>query len=305
MTNVLVTGGAGFIGSNLVDSLLENGFEVKVLDNLSSGKIENLPENIGLIKGDIRDIGTVKNALKDVEIVYHLAAQASVSVSMKEPILDASVNAIGTLNLLDQSFKAEIDNFVFSSTGGAIYGEPNNIPPNEASSEEPISVYGVSKLAAEKYVKFYEKLGLNCSILRFANVYGPRQDPYGEAGVISIFLNNIKNDKPIHVFGDGSSSRDYVFVKDITKVAIEILKKPSPQPLNIGSNKEILLNDLIKNIKSTVNKNFEVLYIDERKGDVKNIYLDCSKLRDHLGWIPHTPLSDGLKEVWSWMNSRG
>ena len=304
MTKALVTGGAGFIGSNLVDSLLENNFEVRVLDNLSSGKVKNLPENIELIKGDIRNEEIVKNALKGIDVVYHLAAQASVSVSMKEPILDASVNTVGTLNILNQAFNSEIDHFVFSSTGGAIYGEPEHIPPNENSPEEPISIYGVSKLAAEKYVKFYEKLGLNCSILRFANVYGPRQDPFGEAGVISIFLNNILNNKPIYVFGNGTSSRDYVFVKDITKVAIEILKKPTPKPLNIGSGNEIILNDLIKTIKSTIKKDFKVIYTDERDGDVKNIYLDCSKLQSHLGWIPATSLSDGLAQVWNWMKSR-
>ncbi len=303
MTKVLVTGGAGFIGSNLVDSLLEKGFEVSVLDNLSSGKISNLPPGIDIIKGDIRNEEVVKNSLKDVQVLYHLAAQASVAVSMKEPILDATVNTIGTLNLLKYAFDSEIDHFIFSSTGGAIYGEPDNIPPNEASSEDPMSIYGVSKLASEKYIKFYEKIGLKCSILRFANVYGPRQDPHGEAGVISIFLNNIKNNKPLYVFGDGTSSRDYVFVKDVAKVAIEVLQNPTPEPLNVGSGKETILNDLIKKIEKIVGKKFDVIYTDERKGDVKNIYLDCSQLKRKFGWIPSTSLEDGLMAVWKWINS--
>lgn len=302
MTKVLVTGGAGFIGSNLVDMLIENDFEVSVLDNLSSGKMENLPEKVKLIKGDIRDSETVKQAMKDVDIVYHLAAQASVAVSMKEPLLDGTINTIGTLNLLDHALKAEIDHFIFFSTGGAIYGEPDQIPPNENSSEEPVSVYGASKLAAEKYIAFYEKLGLKCSILRFANVYGPRQDPNGEAGVISIFMNNIRQNKPIYVFGDGSSSRDYVFVKDVAKVAIDILNKPSPTPINVGSGQETGMNELIKAIQSIVGRKFETIYTDERKGDVKNIYLDCTKLQNHLGWIPSTPLEAGLSVVWQWMN---
>ncbi len=303
MTKVLVTGGAGFIGSNLVDSLVEKEFEVSVLDNLSSGKMSNVPEKVRLIKGDIRDVETVKQALKGVEIVYHLAAQASVAVSMKEPLLDGTINTIGTLNLLDQASQSEIDHFIFSSTGGAIYGEPKHIPPNEDSPEEPVSIYGVSKLASEKYINFYEKIGLKCSILRFANVYGPRQDPNGEAGVISIFMNNIKQNKPIYVFGDGLSSRDYVFVKDIARVAIDILNKPSPYPINVGSGKETIMNDLIEAIKITVGKKFEVVYTEERKGDVKKIYLDCSKLHKHLGWIPSTSLEEGLAEVWKWMNS--
>ena len=303
MTNVLVTGGAGFIGSNLVDMLLEKGFNVSVLDNFSSGKKENVPPRINLIKGDICDKDIVKKALKDVQVVYHFAAQASVSVSMKEPLLDANVNTIGTLNLLNQAFTSEIDQFIFSSTGGAIYGEPAKIPPSETSPEEPVSIYGVSKLAAEKYIKFYEKVGLNCSILRFANVYGPRQDPNGEAGVISIFLNNIKSNKPVYVFGDGTSSRDYVYVKDVARTAIEILKKPSPDPINIGSGKETIMNDLILSIENIVGKNIEVIYTDERKGDVKNIYLDCTRLKKHLNWIPSTSLENGLTEVWKWINT--
>lgn len=302
MTKVLVTGGAGFIGSNLVDSLLEQDFEISVLDNFSSGKLSNLPLDVDIIKGDIRDEEVVKKSLKDVQILYHLAAQASVAVSMKEPILDATINTIGTLNLLKHAFDSEIDHFIFSSTGGAIYGEPIKIPPNEASPEEPVSIYGVSKLASEKYMKFYEKMGLKCSILRFANVYGPRQDPHGEAGVISIFLNNVKNNKPLYVFGDGTSSRDYVFVKDIAKVAIDVLQSPASDPINVGSGKETVMNDLIETIEKVVHKKFDVIYTDERKGDVKKIYLDCSKLNEKLGWIPSTPLEEGLMAVWKWIN---
>ena len=303
MTKILVTGGAGFIGSNLVDLLLENEFEVTVIDNLSTGKVQNLPPKVNLIKGDIRDLNTVKNSIKGVETVFHFAAQASVAVSMKEPLLDASVNTLGTLNLLNESQKSEVDHFIFSSTGGAIYGEPQLIPPSETSAEEPISIYGTSKLAAEKYIKFYEKLGLNCSILRFANVYGPRQDPNGEAGVISIFLNAIKKAKPVNVFGDGSSSRDYVFVKDIASVALKIMNNPHPEPLNVGSGKETTMNELIQSIEKVVKKKIQVNYGDERKGDVKNIYLNCSKLKQHLGFLPETSLEEGLGEVWKWINT--
>lgn len=301
MTKVLVTGGAGFIGSNLVDMLLENDFEVSVLDNLSSGKITNLPKDIQFINGDICNKETVHNALNDIEVVFHLAAQASVAVSMKEPLLDTEVNTKGTVTLLDEAIRSEVDQFVFSSTGGAIYGEPESIPPNELSPEEPISVYGTSKLAAEKYISLYQKLGLSSSILRFANVYGPRQDPHGEAGVVSIFMNNIKQGKPIYVFGDGSSSRDYVFVKDVAKVAIEMISKPHAKPLNVGSGKETVLNVLIKTMETIVGKKIEVVYTDKRAGDVDNIFLDCSLLNKHLGWIPSTSLQEGLSEVWNWI----
>lgn len=301
MTKVLVTGGAGFIGSNLVDMLLENDYEISVLDNLSSGKMTNLPKGFDIVRGDICNKETVKKVLKDIEVVFHLAAQSSVAVSMKEPLLDTEVNTKGTVTLLDGARNAEVDQFIFSSTGGAIYGEPDKIPPNELSLEEPISVYGTSKLAAEKYISLYEKLGLSCSILRFANVYGPRQDPHGEAGVVSIFMNNIKNGKPIYVFGDGSSSRDYVFVKDVAKTAIEMISKPHPKPINIGSGKETVLNDLIKTMETIVEKKIEVVYTEKRAGDVDNIYLDCSLLKNHLGWIPSTTLEQGLTEVWNWI----
>ena len=302
MTEVLVTGGAGFIGSNLVDLLLKEGYTVNVIDDLSTGKKENLSSKVNFIRGDIRNEQDIKRALNDVEIVFHLAAQASVAVSMKNPLLDVNVNTVGTLNLLETAFKREVDQLVFASTGGAIYGEPNEIPVAESHPEQPISVYGTSKLAAEKYIQLYQRLGLKSSILRLANVYGPRQDPFGEAGVISIFLNNVKAKQPLHVFGDGSSSRDYIYVQDVARAMIAITKKPNDKPLNLGSGKETVLNDLIKEIKSVVNLPVEVVYGPERHGDVYRIYLDSSKLENHLNWKSETSLNEGLKNVWNWIN---
>lgn len=303
MTKVLVTGGAGFIGSNLVDLLLEEGYSVNVLDNLATGKLSNVSKQATFMKGDIRDKKIVKQALNSIEIIYHFAAQASVSVSMKDPLFDSEVNTLGTLTLLEQAKNSEVDLFVFASTGGAIYGEPNTLPVNENHSERPISVYGTSKLAAEEYVQLYQKLGLKSSILRFANVYGPRQDPFGEAGVISIFLNSIKKNQPLHVFGDGSSSRDYVFVKDVARATLDISKKPfSHHPLNLGSGKETLMKDLIEEIKNVVSRPIDVVYGPERAGDVHRIYLDSSNLENHLNWKTKTSLDDGLSKVWQWLN---
>jgi len=302
MTVALVTGGAGFIGSNLVDLLVEEDYSVHVLDNLMTGKEKNVPTEVKFIKGDIRNPDDVQKAIKDVEIIFHFAAQASVSVSMKDPLLDANVNTVGTLNLLKQAKESEVDQFVFSSTGGAIYGEPMNLPVSESHPEQPISVYGTSKLSAEKYILLYQKLGLKSSILRFANVYGPRQDPFGEAGVISIFLNKIKANKPLQVFGDGSSSRDYVFVKDVARATIDISKRPYEKPLNLGSGKETLLNELIEEIKRVVARSVDVNYGPERAGDVDRIYLDSSSLENHLNWKAETSLNEGLKEVWKWLN---
>jgi len=304
LTKVLVTGGAGFIGSNLVDLLLQQDYEVRVIDNLSTGKIKNVPKGVEFIKGDITDENIIKTSLKDIEIVYHFAAQASVVISMKNPILDAEVNTLATLKLLKESLNSNVDHFLFASTGGAIYGDSTNLPFSESQNEDPISVYGTSKLAAEKYIQFYEKQGLKSSILRFANVYGPRQDPLGEAGVISIFLGNILNNKPLIVYGDGTSSRDYIFVKDVAKVAENISKKPTSKPINVGTGKEITINELIGTIRSVTKREFEVIYGDERIGDVKNSYLECSNLKKHIGYIPSTTLTEGLEEVWKWMKSK-
>lgn len=303
MTVALVTGGAGFIGSNLVDLLLEEGFEVKVIDDLSSGKTKNVPKGVEFIKGSITNPEDVKFALKNVDTVFHFAAQASVSVSMKKPILDARVNTLGTLQLLSLSQRNEVNQFIFASTGGAIYGEPNETPVPETHSETPISVYGTSKLAAEKYIKFYQTQGLSCSILRFANVYGPRQDPFGEAGVISIFLNAVKEKRPLNVFGDGSSSRDYVYVQDVAEAAVALSKQPFPNPLNVGSGQQTLMNELIDVIKDVVGHDIKVNYGPEREGDVYRIYLDSGKISKELGWTPKVSLHDGIQHVWDWMNS--
>lgn len=304
LTVALVTGGAGFIGSNLVDLLLEEGYTLKVLDNLSTGKEINLTSKVELIKGDITNSEDIANAVKNVSVIFHLAAQASVAVSMKKPLLDAKVNTLGTLALLKEAHQKEVDQFVFSSTGGAIYGEPETVPVPESHPEHPVSVYGTSKLAAEKYIKFYQGQGLNSSILRFANVYGPRQDPFGEAGVISIFLNAVKEKKPLQVFGDGSSSRDYVFVKDVARAAIDISKKQFAAPLNLGSGKEIGMNELIDVIKEVVGEKIEVNYGPKRAGDVEKIFLDSSALEKHLGWKAETSLLEGMKEVWKWMTNK-
>ncbi|MHA2363123.1 MAG: NAD-dependent epimerase/dehydratase family protein [Candidatus Hodarchaeales archaeon] len=301
MTTVLVTGGAGFIGSHIVDLLLEEDFEIIVLDNLSTGKESNLPSTIKFEKGDITSSKDVSKALMDVEIICHFAAQASVAISMKQVIFDANVNVLGTLQLLKQAWSKEIDQFIYSSTGGAIYGNPKELPVPETHPEGPVSIYGTSKLAAEKYIDYYRRQGLKTSILRLANIYGPRQDPNGEAGVISIFLGNILQNKPLHIYGDGTSSRDYVYVQDVAKIVYDIIRNPIHGPINIATGKQVFLMDLVNIILQVTNSSPRIIHEKERPGDVKNIYLDSSLLKNHLDWFPNTSLKDGIQEVWNWV----
>lgn len=307
MTTVLITGGAGFIGSHLVDFLLDEDFTVVVLDNLSTGKMDNINSVRGRsakqFVGDVTNPNDVSKALTDVEIVLHLSAQSSVNVSMKRELFDAQNNVLGTLELLKQAHAKEIDHFLFTSTGGAIYGIPNNLPVSESHPEQPISIYGTSKLAAEKYIEFYQRMGLETSILRLANVYGPRQDPSGEAGVISIFLGNILNNLPLHVYGDGSSSRDYIYVKDVADIILRLIDNPIQKPINVATGKEVFLKELLETIQNVTNTQPKIIYEDERHGDVKNIYLDPSRIKQLVGWTPSTNLAEGIKQVWAWINS--
>jgi len=226
----LVTGGAGFVGSHIVEHLLNKNYEIICLDDFSTGKrknIENLKKDIELIKGDIRDSNIIQKAVDGVDYILHLAAQASVSRSVRDPLLDATINIEGTINLLKAISERTIKNFVFISTGGAIYGDPADLPAYETTIENPISPYGLSKLVGEKYIRLYHKIyGIPYSIIRPANIYGPRQDPTGEAGVISIFLGKLINGQPLEIFGDGYDTRDYIYVEDIAEICLRVMESP-------------------------------------------------------------------------------
>lgn len=299
---ILVTGGAGFIGSWVSEEYLKNGHEVLIIDNLSTGKKENLPDGADFIECDIKDKDYIQKVFKDFqpEIVNHHASQINVRASVENPVFDAETNVVGSINVLEQSVKNSIRRFIFSSTGGAIYGEPENLPVDEKTIQSPLSPYGVSKLCVENYIKFYSRIyGLDYIILRYSNVYGERQNPHGEAGVVAIFCTNILNGKPCKIFGDGNQTRDYVHVSDVAKANLLSLKGASGI-YNIGTSVETSVNDIIGELKKIVDADFKVINEPERAGEVMRISLENSLAYEQIGWQPGLDLENGLRKTWSW-----
>ncbi|MEQ9617543.1 MAG: NAD-dependent epimerase/dehydratase family protein [Deltaproteobacteria bacterium] len=299
---ILVTGGAGFIGSWVADSYLGEGHDVLVLDDLSSGIIENVPEKADFIKGDIREREVIDRAIAAFkpDIVNHHAAQIDVRKSVEDPVFDASVNILGTLNLIESSLKHGVKRFVFASTGGAIYGEPEDIPADEKTPPMPISAYGTSKYAVEKYLEYYKSIySLDYVALRYANVYGPRQNPHGEAGVVAIFCSRILSGEPCKIFGDGGQTRDYVFAGDVARASLKALGAPSGS-YNIGTGIETSVTELVKELELASGTDVKVEHAEERAGEVRRISLDAELAGKVLGWKPEIQLSEGIKKTWEW-----
>ncbi len=294
----VVTGGAGFIGSHLVDALVAAGDEVHVLDDLSSGKRENVRPEATLHEGDIRsDADRVFDAARP-EICFHLAAQASVTRSVQDPALDADVNVIGTVRILEAA-RRHGTHVVFSSTGGAIYGECD-APAGEGSTRRPISPYGTSKLAGEEYLASWNRLhGSGHVALRFGNVYGPRQDPHGEAGVVAIFLQTVAAGGVPRIFGDGSQARDYVYVGDVVRAALAAARQRGGV-YNVGTGVATSVLELVEAMRAAAGREFEVAHAEPRLGDLQRSVLDVTLAERELGWRPETPLEDGLRLTWDY-----
>jgi len=301
----LVTGGAGFIGSNLVDALLARGDEVTVVDNLSTGRRVNLEPGLAagaeLVEIDIRD-GEALNrvaAEKRPEAIFHLAAQIDVRKSLADPFFDATVNVGGTANVLEAARTSECGRVVSISTGGAIYGEGDGqqIPLDEDAPIAPLSAYGQSKFAAEGYVALYERLyGVSGVSLRLGNVYGPRQDPLGEAGVIAIFCGALKEGGSPTVFGDGKQTRDYIYVGDVVSAAIAAAESDAGGAINIGTGIETDVLQLVDALgKLSDRDDFEPEFAPERTGEVQRIAIDAGRAQRELGWRAEMDLDEGLK----------
>ena len=301
----LVTGGAGFIGSNLVDALLARGDEVTVVDNLSTGRRVNLEPGLAagaeLVEIDIRD-GEALNrvaAEKRPEAIFHLAAQIDVRKSLADPFFDATVNVGGTANVLEAARTSECGRVVSISTGGAIYGEGDGqqIPLDEDAPIAPLSAYGQSKFAAEGYVALYERLyGVSGVSLRLGNVYGPRQDPLGEAGVIAIFCGALKEGGRPTVFGDGKQTRDYIYVGDVVSAAIAAAESDAGGAINIGTGIETDVLQLVDALgKLSDRDDFEPEFAPERTGEVQRIAIDAGRAQRELGWRAEMDLDEGLK----------
>jgi UDP-glucose 4-epimerase len=301
---VLVTGGAGFIGSHLVDRLVREGYPVRVIDNLSSGKIENIQHHIDtnkveFIKGDIRDATLVNKSVDGVGFVLHLAAIISVPFSMENPDLTFDVNTQGTHNLLLAAAEKSVEKFVFISSC-AVYGDPEVNPVTEDIKTNPISPYAESKLIGERYcLSFNQSNQLKTVVLRFFNVYGPRQSMNAYSGVITIFINKVKQKEPLTIYGDGSQTRDFVNVRDIVDGILASMKtnKTDGEVFNIGSGKPTSINDLAKAVLELGNVDLEIKYEKYRTGDIKHSFADITKARKLLGYEPKVSLRDGLREL--------
>jgi len=302
MKKAIVTGGAGFIGSNLVDLLIENKFEVVIIDNLSTGKKQNINPRAKFYQEDLSNFNNMKEIFEKEkpDFVFHLAAKINVRESIEKPIEYTSHNILDTINLLELSKEFKIKHFVFSSTGGAIYGDGAEIPTTESSPAFPLSPYGCSKYAIEKYLIFYNKVHrLKFTCLRYANVYGPRQNPDGEAGVISIFFQKMFENKPVSIFG-GIQTRDFVYVKDVARANLIALEDSGSSIYNIGTGKE---TDIIE-IFNRVNKYFHDKISPDYKpmilGEQKRSCLSYSKINKQLGWTPRTTLTEGMNNTYCW-----
>jgi UDP-glucose 4-epimerase len=297
----IVTGGAGFIGSHVVEALLARGDEVVVLDDLSSGVRENLPEGAGLVEADVRE--PLDEHFEGAEVCFHLAAQVDVRVSVDRPADDAGVNVLGTIRVLEAARPYDTQ-VVFSSTGGAIYGECDG-PAAEDAERRPISPYGVSKLAAEEYLAAYNRLyGARHVSLRYGNVYGPRQDPRGEAGVVAIFLGRLAAGETPRIFGDGRQTRDYVYAGDVARATLAAAGQ-NGGVLNVGTAVETSVLELYELCRQVAGSDRQAEPAPARLGELQRSVLDVSRAERELGWRPEVSLEDGLRRTWEAFASAG
>ena len=297
---ILVTGGAGFIGSHIVDAYINLGHKVVVIDNLSTGFRKNLNPKAKFYKVDIGDLPKIEKIFQKEkpQIVNHHAAIAEVVKSLRDPLPTLNVNVIGTINLLLAAGKIRVKKFIFSSTGGAIYGQPDKIPADENTPAIPLSPYGLSKLLGEECIKFYAKhYGFDYLIFRYPNVYGPRQNPKGEAGVVAIFSGLMRKGKQPTIFGDGSKTRDYVHIDDIVRANIIGLHKGKNEIFNLGWAKKISDQKIFDTIAKNLNFKKPPIYAPFRHGEVYQIALSAKKARKNLGWQPQISLEEGIKKT--------
>jgi UDP-glucose 4-epimerase len=300
----LVTGGAGFIGSHVVDALVERGDEVTVLDDVSTGRRENLEQALAagaeLVDGDIRDGEAVSELCERLrpDAIFHLAAQIDVRKSVADPAFDARVNVEGTINVLRAAQANGVGRVVNTSSGGAIYGEGRTIPAPEDHPVAPMAPYGMSKFCAESYCEMFGRLhGLSTISLRYGNVYGPRQDPLGEAGVIAIFCGKLLDGKRPTIYGDGRQTRDYVYVSDVVDANLRAVESDASGPFNVGVGLEVNVLELVDALRPHAADGFVPEHAPERPGEVQRIALDCSRAREELGWHAKVGLEDGLEQT--------
>jgi UDP-glucose 4-epimerase len=304
---ILITGGAGFIGSHVADLLVDKGHEVVIVDDLSNGKEENIHPQTSFFPLSILDT-KLPDILrkKKIEAVIHHAAQISVRDSVKDPIHDMEVNIKGSLQLLESCIKNNITKFIFASTGGALYGEQDYFPADEQHPTRPLSPYAIAKLSTEKYLSFYYNTHkLPYTSLRYANVYGPRQDPHGEAGVVAIFVQKMLQEKQPVINGDGKQTRDFVYVGDVARANLLALTSDFIGEINIATGIETSINTIFQEIKQRLSSNVQEVHGPPMPGEQLRSVLAVDKARNILGWKPSIPLTEGLKHTVSFFQNKG
>ena len=304
---ILVTGGAGFIGSHVVDAYLEQGHDVLVVDDLSTGKRENVNPKARLFALDIRDKKLAEVfAAEQPDVINHQAAKANLRESMDKPGLYADVNILGSLHLLELSRKHNVKKFIFASTGGAIYGEPEYLPADEMHPVNPLDPYGASKAAFEHYLPVYQaNYSIPFTVLRYANVYGPRQDPYGEAGVVAIFTVKMLHEEQAIINGSGEQERDFAYVGDVARANLLALDRGDGGFFNIGTGAGTSINDIFSRLRSSTGYQKQDVHGPAKAGEVFKIYLQADRARSELGWQPTTSLEDGLHRTVEYFRAQG
>ncbi len=300
---ILVTGGAGFIGSNVVDRFLELGHEVAVFDDLSTGFREFVHPKARFYAGDLADAAAVDRCVTDFrpELVDHHAAQIDVRKSVSDPVRDARVNVLGSIGLLQACTRHGVRKVVYASTGGALYGEGRQLPATEDHPVNPEAPYGASKHTVEHYLYLWRHLhGLDYTVLRYPNVYGPRQNPHGEAGVNAIFIGLMLRGKRPRIFGDGNAVRDYLYVSDVVDANVLVLEQGSGEMLNLGTGIGTSVNDIVRELQALIGFKEDAIHDPARPGEVQRIYLDASRARRLLGWEPRVGFTDGLRKTVEW-----
>ena len=303
---VLVTGGAGFIGSHLVDRLILEGHDAVVVDNLVTGKRRNINRAATFYKMDVQS-WRLERAFRNERpnVVMHLAAQMDVRKSVEDPMFDAQVNVLGTLNVLQQAVKHGVRKVIFSSSGGAIYGEQETYPAPETHVLKPLSPYGLSKLCGEQYLSYFQRVsGLQAVSLRYANVYGPRQDPEGEAGVVAIFIQKMLNNEQAVINGNGRQTRDFVFVDDVVEANLAMMGQETQGTYNVGTGVETSINDLFRILVQHTGSTCKEMHGPAKKGEQARSVIDCTKLRQEVSWEPKADLSEGLKKTVDYFRER-
>ena len=296
---ILVTGGCGFIGSHITDALIEKGNKVIVMDNLSSGNLKNLNSKAEFIKGDVTNTDDIESVFCrfPIRAVCHHAAQISVAISMENPLFDVNTNVIGIIKLLQACSRYKVKRFVFASSA-AIYGNPAYLPIDEQHPKNPLSFYGLSKLTSEQCIRIYaENNEISYGILRYANVYGPRQKAEGEGGVVAVFMNRMTANKDCYIHGDGKQTRDFIYVKDIALANVKALECDESFTANVSTNVYTDIVTLFDTMKRQVGYNKNAIFTESRKGDIKDSYLKNTVINDLLSWLPKYDLNEGLRET--------